>query len=186
MKFYFSFIFSVLVLLSSIAPAGASSYKKAVKTWSRSESTYRTSDLAATIVWEATYLSDEMLEAQAKEYIKIYHTPVAEQSAVLPQLRSKREGETLFFVSFYSNDRHFDDLLSQRAGWELRLEVNGQSIKPSHMEKTERATPLQQRMYPYLNSWSRGYYVWFPINDVSFPFTLSLHGPTASSSLLWK
>lgn len=177
-----------LFLLPMTVFAGDGSYKKTLKKWTRSGECYRYQDLHAAIIWNATLLTDEMILAQTKKYAKTYDLKSAGKAAFLESLRQKRKGGTLFFVSFYSYDRRFSDLKNPEASWDLRLETGESQIKPTHMDPIGRITPLDILLYPYVNVWSRGYYVWFPISieNLSFPVILSVYGPQASSSLTWE
>lgn len=133
-------------------------------------------------------LNDRILNAQALKYGELYDLSDSEQEDFLNELTRKQDGAVFFFVAFYNYDRHFDDLANPRAKWDLRLQAGGRDFAPLRLEKVNRPNPLERLFYPYLDSWSRGYYVWFPAeaaNDEA-PYTLSVHGPFAASKLVWK
>ena len=182
------FSFFILILLPSAADSGSSSYKKILKKWTHSDTVYRSRDFHAEILWSATWLNDAVLNAQAGWYAKVYDVSDSEKENFLDELIKKRGDSVLFFISFYNYDRHFDDLTNPRAKWDVRFQAGGLDFRPLRMEKVNRATPLERLFYPYLNSWSRGYYVWFPVEAVNYssPHALSIHGPFASSELVWK
>lgn len=188
MRCLFRFGVLILCLVSLNAPAASPSYKKVLKKWTHSDTVYRARDFHAEILWSATWLNDAMLDAQAAKYAKVYDVSDSEEEEFLNGLVQKRDDSLFFFVSFYNYDRHFDDLADPRASWDIRLQAGGREFRPERMEKVNRPTPLERLFYPYLNSWSRGYYVWFPAaaGHYSPPYTLSLRGPFAVSELVWK
>ncbi|MBI4412524.1 MAG: hypothetical protein HY541_08580 [Deltaproteobacteria bacterium] len=188
------FTFFLFIFFPLGADSGGPSYKKTLKKWTHSDTVYRARDFHAEILLSATWLNDAVLNAQAAKYAQVYDVSDSEQDEFLGQLVKKRDDAVLFFVSFYHYDRHFDDLTDPQAKWDIRLEAGGgatgggRDFRPLRMEKVNRPTPLERLFYPYLDSWSRGYYVWFPreASNYSSPHTLSVHGPFASSELVWK
>lgn len=136
----------------------------------------------AAILWKATPVNDEVLGAQIEEYARIYEPSDAVEYA--NERRQHQGKDSLFFVSFYSGNRPFEDLTNARADWELRLKMGGEVYAPLRFEKIKKHSPLDLRFYPYLNQWSHGYYVWFPrIHDKNF--SLSVRSPYARSELHW-
>lgn len=180
--FFFIFVF----FSNSLSIVHAAGYSKTLKKWSRSDRVFLFKELDAAILWNATLLTNELLSAQADRYAKNYDLPVNEREDFLNSLYKKRDNQVCFFVSFYSHNRHFNDLKNNQAHWDIRLQKDGVLLRPSRIEKINRATPLDEMFYPYLNPWSRGYFVWFETDlneeDAS---TLSVYGPEASSQLTW-
>lgn len=179
-------IFSFLLPATSFSKSP--SYKKVYKKWTRSDSVYGLSDFHASILWSATPLNDQVIEAQAKKFAKAYEVPLKEEEEELERLKEKRGDKVLFFVSFYSYDRHFDDLENPGSKWDLRLEAGEMTYRPVRFEKFNRPNPLDKLYYPGLGPWSSGYYVWFPAEAGMrpYPWILSVHGPKAHSKLKWK
>lgn len=181
------FFICFLLIISLPAQAGDRSYKKNLKKWTRSGTVYSLKDFRAEIVWDASFLSHSLLKSQADLYARTYEIPTPERENFLNSLYQKRGDEALFFISFYSYNPHYNDIANQRGDWDLRLEVGGEMIRPSRIDKIKRPTPLDRVFYPYLTPWSRGYFVWFPVNPDSLDssFQLTIHNPRASSRLVW-
>lgn len=184
-------LLTIIISLISVHAAQGSTdtYKKSLKKWTRGDQVYRAEDLQAIVQWNATLLDDSMLQAQATHYAKAYEISEAEKKQKLEERKKKKGNEVLVFVSFYSGDRHFDDLTDERAKWDLRLMAGGVTFRPTRIEKiSKRPTPLDVFYFPYLNEWSRGYYVWFSPEALFYPrpWILSVHGPNAKSELTWK
>lgn len=183
--YFFLVIFLLLPPLSSFSKSP--SYKKVLKKWTRSDKVFKTKDFQAAIIWNATLLNDKVFNSQANKYEEVYEKSSSEREEYYNSLIEKREGSILFFVSFYSDDRKFDDLKNPRAKWDLRLKAGGATFEPLRIEKIRKINPLQQLFYPYMTEWSTGYFVWFPqdASRYSLPYTLSVRGPFASSQLVW-
>ncbi|MBX7148226.1 hypothetical protein K1X76_04010 [bacterium] len=183
-----SIIFLSLFFLVPLVQAGSSSkYSKILNSNTKSDKVYRTEDLSASIIWHATMLTDEMINAQAREYARIYDLDEDKENQVLEQRRSKRDGKLLFFVSFFTSNQKFADLKDEKAGWDLRLNFGDTELKPAKIEVAN-AYPLEGAFYPYHDQWSKAYYVWFDQDPKmgAQPFTLSLYGVKAKSILHWK
>ncbi|MDO8519640.1 MAG: hypothetical protein Q7T11_05710 [Deltaproteobacteria bacterium] len=180
-------LFPFLCLLFFIPPAHAG-YKGTLKKWTREAIRYRSEDLSAILKVKATLLSDSMLKAQAARNAKVYGLSPSEKEVVLEELLRKRGDAVLFFISFYSADRKYDDLSNPRSGWELRLESPSGKFAPDHFEKINKISPMETMYYPYLDLWSKGYFAWFPPEAAtsSSPWVLSIRGPSARASLTWK
>lgn len=184
----FIFVFVGVISFSSSSFSKSPSYKRVYKKWTRSDSVFGLSDFHASILWSATLLNDQVIEAQAKKFAKAYEVPLNEKEEELKRLKEKRGDEVLFFVSFYSHDRHFNDLTNKRAKWDLRFEAGEVTYRPVRLEKFTRPNPLDKLYYPSLGPWSHGYYVWFPAEAGMrpHPWVLSVHGPKTRSKLKWK
>lgn len=180
-------VIPVLLLFSFNAQA-KDSYSKILKKSSRGDEIYKVENLKAFIIWKASPLTDELIAAQTNRYAKSYDPLPEEKENFQKDLFSKRGDESLFFISFYSADRKYGDLSNPKAKWDVKLKVNGETLTASRIEKINSPNPLDLLLYPYLTPWSRGYYVWFPINAsrLKTPFSLSVHGAFASSTLSWK
>lgn len=177
----------ILLLIPAVGSAKFSSYKKVLKKWSRSDKVFRSQDLQAIIIWNATLLNDQMLSSQADQFEKIYDSSQAERNVYYQKLLQKRDDSIFFFVSFYSDSRKFGDLKNPRSKWNVTLEAGGQTFEPLRIEKVKSPNPLQQKFFPYLSPWAIGYYIWFPLaaGNYSLPYSLSVHGPFGASSLSW-
>ncbi len=188
MKIRWLLFLCCLLVVSWPGQASDRSYKKNLKKWSRNGTVYSLKDFRAHILWDVTFLSNSMLKSQADLYARKYELSPVEREDFLNSLYQKRGDEALFFISFYSYDPHFNDIMNQRADWDLRLEIGGEMIRPVRIEKIKRPTPLNQLFYPYLTPWSRGYFVWFPVttDHLENGFLISLHNPKAFSKLEWR
>lgn len=170
-------------ILSFSSLSFAASYKSTLRKWTRSDRVYKSEDLNATLLWTATLLSPEMVAAQKGEFARVYDT----QDISSMPLRSDEDG-ILFYISFYSEDSRHDDLSQKGNAWQLRLKAGDEDFAPIRVEKVDKPAPLDRLFYPYMEIWSRGYYVWFPreARHQSKPWTLSVHGPFSHSKLIWK
>ncbi len=174
-------------LFSPLTVQAKSSYLKILKKLSRGGEVYQSQDLRASIIWQASPVTNELIFAQTNRYAKSYDPQPAEKENFQKDLFTKRGNETLFFISFYSGDRKYGDLSNPKAKWDVRLKMNGEMFTPSRIEKINSPNPLDLLLYPYLTPWSHGYYVWFPMDSsrLNAPFSLSVHGALTKSTLKW-
>lgn len=177
-----------LAFIPLFAAAKSTDYKKTLKKWTRSDRVYKSEDLKASIYWTATLLNNQMIHAQAERYAEAYESSEADKQKIYQELMAKKNGQTLFFVSFYSGNKKFSDLLNPRADWELRLESGGHTYKSIRLEKIGKTKPADRMYFPYITPWSEGYYVWFDAAAEihESPLKLSVYGPDAHSTLAWK
>ncbi|OGQ07978.1 MAG: hypothetical protein A3G32_07570 [Deltaproteobacteria bacterium RIFCSPLOWO2_12_FULL_40_28] len=178
-------LFLIPLVFLSYSLDAKENYRRVQKKLTRSDQVYRLKDLNAVILWSATYLSDELLNSEAGWIAKHYNLSQTEKADKLGELNAQKDEMGYFFVSFFSDQKKFSDLANPRDGWDLRLETAGERHKPVRIQKVKKPSPLEMKLYPYINSWSENYYVWFPINP-STPFQLAVYGPKGKSHLLWK
>ena len=185
-------IIPILVLLGIcliLPPAEAASpYKKTLKKWTRTDTTYRTSDLQEIVGLRATLLTDEMIEAQGRLHAKVYRLGAADELAVKEGIKAKRGSGTLFFVSFYGGERRFADLTNPKAGWDLRLTVGSHTYLPEKITPISFPhTPVDLMNYPYLDVWDRGYFILFPVSWKNpADFKMAVYGPQGGAELEWN
>lgn len=162
-------------------------YEKALKQWNRHDEVYRSSDLAATILWDATWLNPEMLDAQASLFARRYNLSASEESAKRLELESKNRGYAVFFISFFTQDRKFNDLANPAHGWQMTLESGGKKYKPLYIEKIKRPVPEDLLYYPHITHWSVGYRVSFPPEAIQGgqPISLDLRNSVYHSKATW-
>ncbi len=179
-------IFAALLLFS--LPVHASPYKKTIKKWTRQDQVFRSSDFSARILWHATPLNSTVLAAQKKLYQEIYESSDVEAKNFIESIQQNGLGDALFFVSFYSGEKKFDDLKNPKAYWKVRLSIGDQTWDASHIEKISRISPLERRLYPHLIPWATGYYISFPVTPdrLEENFSISVYNPETSSTLNWK
>lgn len=139
------------------------------------------------MTWHVTYLSPEFLAAQIEEVARIYDWSPSEKEKYAVAQQGKFSNYTVFFVSFYAYDYKTSDLSATDPIWSLKLEVGGQRYEPVKFESVRRPTPLDAQLYPYINPWSRHYFVFYPkfTGDERGSLTLKVNGPHAQDALSW-
>jgi hypothetical protein len=191
--FFILFIISLFLFSSTHVEAHSVSkakkqYKKVLKKWTKGDKTYQNRNFLATIHWKATLLSDDMLKAQNDLLSHIYEYSENEKSRKYFEVKNQIDGYTVFFVSFYSGNKRYNDLKNKKAGWEIYLETKNFQIPVSKIEKISKyPTPQEKLLYPYLDSWFKGYYLWFKTDQAidSKEIKLKINSPNARSTLIW-
>jgi len=175
------FFLLFFLITTSAFSAPSKSYKKIFKSHSKTKTFYQKDNMRALVIFKSTHITDELCAEQKKELRRIYKLSI-EESPVCP----KDNKSTLFFVSFYADASMLKDLMNKKSDWELTLETGSGLYRPSQIEKMGKPTAINVHLYPTLDQWSNGYYVWFPVNSSSAKMTLSLRSPYAKTDLVWK
>lgn len=188
-------VLAMALLIFNAAPAFSDSsphasrhdYKKALKRWTRADELYQREDFYASLSWHATYLSAEFVSAQANEIGRIYDHTSYDERRIEREMFDRFAGQTVFFVSFYGYDYKSGDLADKEPQWILRLEVDGQRYAPVKIEPVKKPTPLDKQLFPFINTWSRHYYVYFTgfASVKSEDVHLRINGPYSNGHLNW-
>lgn len=176
----------VLLIMPAQARVSKKSYKKALKKVTRKEAVYQRDDFHANIVWAATHQTPEYLQSKTDYIAKIYDLTPQEKQEILDKQNKAFAQQVSFFVSFYSYDRNTTNLSVKDNKWKLYLHTGAQKIEPSSIRVKEKLTPIEKVLFPYVDHWSKAYYVTFPIESLQVPFTLEIRSPEGNSELRWK
>jgi hypothetical protein len=166
---------SILIILVISLSSAEASYRSTLGNWSRSGKVYTFETLDAKLIWNATMLSAEILNAQNDLLIK---KGLKEQEKITG-LR--------FFVGLYTPKELKDFSLEENSTWKVLLYNNGSEMQPTKIEPVT-ITPTEKYFYPYLNRWSRAYMIEFPTTeaDLNLNPELVLRSIVAESRLKWK
>lgn len=189
----FSLIFLFSGLAHSSSPSlyrGKKAYKKVLKKWTEKDKVYQGKNFVAAIHWEVTLLSPDMIKAQSEYYQKIYQTSEDKYNS-FDQIKKDAEKYTLFFVSFYSGERKYNELSDPKAGWRIALSDRVDTYDSPIIQKLgKHSLPLHRLFYPYQTNWSQGYYLKFPKihidNKLDREINLSIFSPIGNSTLIWQ
>ena len=177
--------FLIPFLLGPADLAAGRGYKSVLKKWSRHDKVYTFDNLEMKLAWEATYFSDD--------FQKVYWEKIARWKGWLGEEGEKKIREEqkqfashdLFFVAVYagsSAEPGFGDV----GQWRIALETGGKRVESARWERAK-ITPLEKRLFPYLNKWSKGYWVYFPkVIRENQPFSLKMLGMPIQSELAFK
>lgn len=189
-KVYKMFVKSRLSLLGLVAllifinACSNVQYRRTLRYWTRSQDIYSATTLAAKIIWHVTYLSPEYRMIAREKINEWKKVPPGEMTSYPEYLTSNESGE--FLVSIFT-PRGYPSLTNgDKDFWEFTLDFpTGESVLPSSVVSVK-LTPTESRLFPYTNIWSRFYYVKFPVNNLTFPFTISLRSAAVTSFLDWN
>ena len=178
-----TFIFS----FSATAKSPRKIYKKAIKTWTHSDELYQRDDFYASMIWHVTYLSLKFLSAQTGEISAIYEYSESERARYVREQQNRFGGYDVFFVSFYGYDYKTADLGNKDSIWQLRLEAGSRRVAPVKFEELKKPTPLDIQLYPYINTWSHHYFVYFPKTSGlgTGELKLKINGPYSNGEFVW-
>ncbi|MBI2974982.1 MAG: hypothetical protein HYY43_05280 [Deltaproteobacteria bacterium] len=172
---------SILIILAISLDSAHASYRSTLHDWTRSGKGYAFETLGAKLIWNATMLSAEILNAQNDILIKKGLRPYSNG------VEQKKITGLRFFVSLYTPKELKDFSLEENSTWKLLLHNNGSEIQPTKIEQVT-ITPTEKYFYPYLNRWSRAYLIEFPITEADLGRNpeLVLRSIVAESRLKWK
>lgn len=176
------FFLLFFVMSTQAFSAPSKNYKKVFKNHSRTKTFYQKDNMRALVIIKSTHITDEFCDEQKNELRKVYKLSIEESGLVCPNGGKS----TLFFVSFYADAPMFKDLNNKNGDWELTLETENGLYHPTEIKKLGKPTAINLHLFPTLDQWSKGYYVWFPVSKQSGPMTLSLRSPYAKTDLVWK
>ncbi|MBL7686184.1 MAG: hypothetical protein JNK65_09165 [Deltaproteobacteria bacterium] len=166
----------------------ASHYKKMLKKYTRHGEDFNIQTMAANLVIDGLYLSDEFREAYAKRFAEIYRLNSNDTRLKVNEEIEKSKKGTQFLLSVFTYDKKWNELETDQSIWKLRLEFEGKSYTPLQVEKLK-ITPADTTFYPFLTPWSKLYLVTFDKNislsDQS-SFEMALFGVKGNRTLVWK
>lgn len=74
-----------------------------------------------------------------------------------------------FFVSFYTPKEDLIDIEKPNSGWNIYLETSdGKKIIPHSIKKADESRDILNHYFPYLDYWSKPYYINFKKTDIDF------------------
>ena len=163
-------------------------YEKTLYRYTKNGSHYSLQDLHAQIIWYATYASDEFRRAFKGEYDEVYPHGQEYRAKEKAGVWIDPGSDASFFVALYARRREMMDLGSPKSLQDVTLEVGGQFLKPTRIEKIT-ITEFEIRFFNYVNQWYTAYLVVFPtqaLRNRDVPFKLHLNGAAGSSTLTYK
>ncbi len=163
-------------------------YEKTLYRYTKNGSHYSIQDLHAQIIWYATYASDEFSQAFRGEYNEVYPHGQEYRAQTKANLWIDPGKDASFFVALYARRREMMDLGSPKSLQDVTLEVGGQFLKPTLIEKIP-ITEFEIRYFNYVNQWFTAYRLVFPteaLHDRNVPFKLHLNGAAGASTLTYK
>lgn len=177
--------FCLLLILVSADLSAWGGYQSVLKKWSRRDKVYTVDNLEMKLAWDGTYFSPD--------FRKVYWEKMAHWKGWLEEEREKKIQEEeeklapydLFFVAVYAGSSA-EPGFGDTGEWRVVLETGGVRVEPVRWERAK-VTSLERRLFPYLNKWSKAYWVQFPktIREEE-PFSLRMLGMTVQSELAFK
>jgi len=160
------------VATPSSAVAG---YNSIARKWTRHARLFSFNTMEARLIWNATLVTDELLDAQRELVDK------RKMNIDVPSY----EG-TNFFVALYTDKDLGIFSLDKASNWEIALVGNdGQEVVPVKIEQVT-LTVNEEIFYPHAPKWSKMYRVQFPATDLGREPMLIMRSIVGSSALKWK
>lgn len=169
-------------------------YRSALKKWTRDGKVYE--NFETKLLINATFKSEEFREAYVNVYSKSYMLDTEKLSKLMTEEREASKKYYEFFLSVHTPFREWSELEKKEPLWALYL-VNdlGETVSPMEIKKLKEKGPGVTRFYPFLDDWSEGYSVKFPLavadgKELMAPETgyikLIMTGPSGRTELIWE
>ncbi len=183
----FKKIIAVAAMLAvAVAAEAKSSYKSALKEWTRTGKVYVWDNMEARLIWSATYLSPGFRAARREKLDRLLEWTGEELTRKVREDAEESAAYDVFFLSVYAGSAVFPEIGKDDGLWRFFLDANGSTTEPAQIERLP-VTQVDRDLYPHLDKWSRAYYVRFPKTLRSGDaFTLRMAGIPAKSQLVWK
>lgn len=177
-------ILIALTLLVLTAACSRTSYRGTLNYWTEKANIYCVETFQPRLLWTATYLSPEYREKARLQIDKWKKLTPSEWTPHASYIDDSDTGS--FLISIYT-PRGYPPINAESDNfWEFTLDLpTGESYVPSSIESV-RITPREIRLFPYVNSWSKFYWVKFPVAYLNPPFALSLRSAGVTSLLEWE
>ena len=161
------------VILTSVD--ARASYNSVLRKWTKDGRSFAANTMDARLIWHATLLSDELVDAQQR---------LAQKRKVT--LPSQDLTGVNFFLKFYTHKALNNFSLDDGSTWKIFLVgSNGQEVPAIKIDSVT-ITPVESTLYPHMDRWSKAYIVKFPETDLGTGPKLVLRSIVAESVLEWK
>lgn len=119
--------------------------------------------LDAKIYMTATYKERLFVTAYLKKYSKAFKLDDSYAGVLFERELGEVERYNEFFISVYTPDETWNDLVKQNSIWRLYLEDDaGARLAPISILQVDKDDPLIREFFPYFDMWSTAYRVKFP------------------------
>jgi len=176
------------LLISFFLPSlGAEAgYGSLRRKWTKSERIYTLKSLDTVLLWKTTYFSPEFRRAKTQKHIQLKYLDPMEAAQVVEKEEKRQEKYHEFFLSIFTQKDFQQFSMSPDSFWKMILTAeDGTVVHPVSIEMVP-VGPYEQKMFPYLNRWSKAYRVLFPKAPLGNRFKATLRSVAGESTIQWK
>jgi hypothetical protein len=112
--------------------------------------------------YKATILNSVIRDALVEEQTEYYQWDHSKTATERDKANKELASETQVFVSFYTPDRHNDNLADVKTIWQIYLDVGGRRYE-GKAKRIKSLLAELQTLYPYHSRWNTPYMVSFAI-----------------------
>ena len=173
----------ILQPAETAAPNIPLSYEQKIEAFSAGETEY--AGLYNTFAFKATLLNASIRDAIIGRETEFYQWDQARSSLERSKLLEKAATETQVYVSFFTPERHNDNLAETKSIWSIYLDVGGQRFNGKAV-RTKQLIAELMAIFPYHNRWGTPYYLSFPVSTnvvETQPSKLTITGPLGTRSI---
>jgi hypothetical protein len=183
-KRFVIYVMMIAIMITSItAHAG---YGRELNRATERGRMYHATDWNAELIWHATFFNERFRDAYIKQHEKLKHID-SENAPRFEAEQMHRQAEGWdFFIVIYTKERYTSFTQYEDSFWKIELTTgNGERIKPISIELMP-ITPYEERMFPFIDRWSKAYRVTFPKVPLGSRIELTMNSVAGESTLKWK
>jgi len=165
-------------------PVPQGTYDQALSRWTQNDKAY--SGLSESYQVSSTLLSKEIVEQQVYMDAEEYHWTAEQFKDARQKALYDLTAKTTFFMAVYTEKDESNNLDKTNTIWNVFLNVNGHHYPTTSVKRIYDNREVLLRKYPYIQVWSRYYWVTFGVstNEVTAGSSeLTIAGPLGGSHL---
>ena len=174
---------AIVIFASAYAQAG---YSRDLKRVTEKGRFYHINSWDAELIWHATFFSDKFRKSFEKRHEKLRYLSRPEVDQYIAEQEMRQANGWEFFISVYTKKKYKHISNYADSFWKIYLITgSGERIKPTSVEPVI-TTPYEQKMFPYIDRWSKTYLIVFPKVDIGREFELQMDSVVGDSTLTFK
>lgn len=176
-----------LIIVTFFAQLSFAGYGSELNRATKHGRIYAFETLDASLIWHASFFDERFRAAFIDKHLDLNRIDDAiEASAYEAEQRRAQADGWEFVVALYAKKDYQTFTNDGGSFWRIQLITSsGERLKPENIVSIP-VGPYEQKMYPYLNRWSKLYRVTFPKVNFGDSFELNLRSVAGESALKWK
>ncbi|MFH1830823.1 MAG: hypothetical protein ABH871_08640 [Pseudomonadota bacterium] len=181
-------LLTCIVLIAIICSSAAvqAGYRRELSKATEMGRIYHPNDWNAELIWHATFFNKHFRDAFIKQHEKIKRIdPINAERFETEQMHRQVSGWD-FLIVMYTREQYKSFSVYDDSFWRIELiTADGEAVKPLSIEMLP-ITPYEERMFPFIDRWSKAYRVTFPKVPLRDEVELTMKSVVGESTLEWK
>ncbi len=185
MKRIFTYVLTFILLLASVE-AYAANYRSELRKVTRMGRVFSLKDFSAALIMHATLFTPEYRRAYEEKVTGLEQFDAVEAAKFIAETEKRKENGIEFFIGVYSKPSYSKFSDDETSFWKAEITTESGEVVPAKSIEEIQVSPLVERLYPYLNRWSKGYRLYFPHAVLGKNFEMKVHSVVGETILKWK